>query len=347
MLNVDPWAFLLLSAALFLLWHFRKFFFEKPALLYPSLGAFRSRFRTWREKWSGIPSLLYLAGLSSLLLAFCDPHYFKEDTDLRAPPREGLAIFLIMDRSGSMGRIIDHEWKDGQWQSVTEFDFLKKFSSQFVARSKNDLIGIVAFARSAQIVSPLTLDHKSLQEKIEKLSIVQDKEQDGTAMGYAIYKTAHLITALKAYKGENAPYDIKRAVMILVTDGLQDPSLLDRGNPLRTMGLEEAGSFLQKHGIRLYIVHVGNRLNEQQFALNKREMERLVQSTGGKLIVPTNPDELERVLNDIQKLEKSQIYGGIPEPLKKVSLFPYLLLLGLSLIGASILLNTTVWRRAI
>jgi Ca-activated chloride channel family protein len=246
-----------------------------------------------------------------------------------------------------MGRVVDQEWENGNWHEVTQFDLLKKFSSQFVAKTPRDLIGITAFARAAQVISPLTLDHITLQEQLGKLTVIKDPAQDGTAMGYAIYKTAHLITALEAYKDADAPspYDIKGAVMILITDGLQDPSLLDRGNRLRSMDLEEAGDYARKNNIHLYIVHVGTVLNEERFAPNKREIEKLVQNTGGQLIISSDLEKLDDVLTNIHKLERSRIYSEAPPALKKVSLYPYLLLMGLACIGISIVLNTSLWRR--
>ena len=66
----------------------------------------------------------------------------------------------------------------------------------------NDLIGLVTFARGAQVLSPLTLDDEAVIDQLKKLQVVTDEKQDATAIGYAVYKTVDLIAAAKHYAQE-------------------------------------------------------------------------------------------------------------------------------------------------
>ena len=45
------------------------------------------------------------------------------------------------------------------------------------------LIGIVAFARYADALCPLTLDHGNLLAILDQLEVVRDRSEDGTAVG--------------------------------------------------------------------------------------------------------------------------------------------------------------------
>jgi Ca-activated chloride channel family protein len=266
------------------------------------------------------------------------------------PPYEGLAFYLVLDRSGSMGKIVDHAAKEGAWEAVTRFDRLQSAAIGLIHTFPNDLIGVIAFARAAEIIAPLTLDHKLLDKRIRGLGVIKDVKQDGTSIGYAIYKTSHLIAASKAFsaKDDSAPYKILSAFMIIITDGLQDPSLLDKGNRLRTMELEEAAAFAKEKNIKVFIVNIDPRINEEQFAPNRREMERITAATGGRLIIASQLDELQKILLQIPKEEMSKIYPD-EDFIKttRVSFYPYFVVLSLVLFAFSLVLDQTIWRRAL
>lgn len=184
------------------------------------------------------------------------------------------------------------------------------------------------------------------------MEIVKDPTLDGTSMGYAIYKTAHLIAASKAFteknEKENSPYKILSAFMIVITDGFQDPSNLDKGNRLRSMELEEAASYAKEKGIKIYIVNIDPKIQEEKYAPNRHEMERISKATGGELIVANKLDELQKILLEIPQKEKNQIYDdGSVIKTSRISFYPYFVFLSLILLGFYMILSHTVWRRAL
>ena len=287
--------------------------------------------------------------MTCLILAFIDPHLLINDQTGSSAPREGMAIYLLLDRSGSMNDVVEQEVRGNTWHAVTKFKRLQEAAIAFIDDAPSDLIGVIALARGAQIISPLTLDHALLKKRIEQLSVIQDKTQDGTAIGYAIYKTAHLISTLNTQRDSQgqSPYTIKSSAMIVITDGLQDPSYLDRGNPLRTMDLSEAADYAHGKNIHVYIVNVDKHFKEEAFAPNRHEMERVTATTGGKLIILNQLSDLQIALSDIQTLEKSKIYETSASPMKKIPFYPYLISLGLILIGSGTILNMTLFRKVL
>ncbi len=182
-------------------------------------------------------------------------------------------------------------------------------------------------------------------------------------MGYAIFKTANLLTATRHFaqelkeKGQPA-YDIKSATIVLVTDGLQDPSPLDKGNRLRTIELDDAAAYAKSQGIRLYLINIDPQISTSQFAPHRRQMQRITELTGGQLYLLNEPQELQQIYAAIDQLEKGsiQIEGtsktsteAKSELMKthydRFSLSPFLIAIGLLSLFSAIILETTWLRR--
>lgn len=351
MLKIDWIALGIALVFIFFLYRvFYSFQRKMPELLFSSLALLFGREKTQREKFSSLPKKLFLGGMGMLSLAFIDPHFLVEEASFDFPPQEGLAFYLLLDRSGSMSAITGHEEMENSLQAISRFNRLQKAAISLIQASPNDLIGVIAFARAAEVISPLTLDHKMLEKRISNIGVVKDSNADGTSIGYAIYKASHLVASSRAFidKEKNPPYQIKSAFLVVITDGFQDPNLLDRGNRLRTMELEEAVLFAKEKNIKIYIVNIDPKINEEKFGPNRREMQRAAESSGGKLIVADDLTALPGALKSILNEEKSAIYGKTALlNTKRISFFPYLIFCGLFLMAAALLLDATLLRKAL
>lgn len=355
--------------ALFFVWKWSRAY-PDPQLYFSDLTNLKLTPPGWRVQYAALPRWLEQSALALFLLAFTDPHLqIAKSTQLPSNQQissEGIAIYLVLDQSGSMKDKISGVI-DGKTVTMPKIDLLKEKTVEFIRGNPqtglpgrpNDLIGLVSFARSAKVLSPLTLDHDYLLKQLAALNVVQDRNQDGTGIGYAIFKTANLIAATRYYsqeltKGGSVDYDIKSAIMILVTDGLQDPNPLDQGNRLRTLGLQEAAEYAKEKNVRIYIINIDPMFETKEFEPHRRLMQRITELTGGKFYLKSSKN-LPQIYEEINKLEKSTLpdtgdkqeshKDKQPNLYRRVSFYPYLIGLGMILLLLSIALDTTLFKR--
>lgn len=368
--EIDRIALMLASAAILLGYFLWRYFssYADPYLFFSSLSPDDSTENQKLKKRDAIQGLRY-ASLGLLLLAFIDPHFFisrelsNEKEKREGIPAEGLAIYLLLDQSGSMSEEVSANLK-GQRVTMTKEDLLKKVTRDFILGDPSeglkgrphDLIGLVAFARVPDILSPLTLDHQELLKQLSHLQVIQKKEEDGTAIGYAIFKTTSMIVATKHFaKGlsqKGSPsYNIKNSIIILITDGLQDPSILDKESRLRNIGLEQAARFAKENGVRLYLINIDPRTYAEDLAPQRTQMEKITQLTGGRLYIVNDPGDLTQIYADIDRLQRSALPQiGLskkdqPNAYRRFSLYPYFILLSMFFLGFSVLLETVFARK--
>jgi len=336
-----------------------------PSIYFSNLNDLKNPYLPHPRRAFWAPNCAYSA-LLFFTLAFIDPHLQIEKKAptslLKRPPTEGIAIYMLLDQSGSMSEKIQAVLPHEQWGEIAKIDLLKQVTAEFIRGNPSlalkgrpsDLIGIVAFARVPQVLAPLTLDHAYILDELAKLHVVQNQEQDGTAIGYAIYKTVNLIEAARHFaqdlKGQGRPsYEIKNSIMILVTDGFQDPNILDKDNGLRTMDPVDAAEYAKEMGIRLYIVNVEPKMSLKEFALQRKLLQRTAELTGGKFYLADSSNSLQQIYAEIDQLEKSELPDYLkiipPPSYQRLSFYPYLIALGLLALFLSITIDTIIVRK--
>lgn len=317
-----------------------------PSLAFSSLNKFKTGFG--KEKLLSYTQKLHTFAFICLLIALSDFHFLMPLTNIKLSPQiqkastQGAAIYLALDQSSSMSKKVDTQHKKEGLNSIKKIDLSKRLAKEFIIDHPSDLIGLVTFARVPQILAPLTLDHQMLLDKLQKIQIVEKPEDNGTAIGYAIFKTSTMINATRYFAEEmlqegNAPYTIKSAALIIITDGFQDPSKLDLGNSLRTIELDDAASYAKEHNIRLFIINVNPDFSLPEYAPHRALLESITKETGGKFYIINPQGNLSDFYKKITALEKGTIIqkpvnqeNKVSEfPTKRFSLFPYFTLIGL------------------
>lgn len=340
---------LLFALFAFFLYRYQKQF-ETPSVRFSNLEQF-PKSREGRVKWLFVLKLLPALALALLGFAFLDPHTYipRDDKSDRHPlrdPKEGRILFVALDQSGSMSEPM----YSGRGQSTqSKLAISKEALTHFIELRPSDLMGLSTFARKTEILSPPTLDHEAVLEALKNINIIQGDNEDGTAIGYAIYKTATLIQNLKEASQkleDKAPYDIKGAGIVLVTDGLQDPNPLDKDNPTRSMELSQAAQYAKDHDIKLYVLNVEPRLNQEKYLPNLNEMKRIAEMTKGAFYLIEKPAQVSEIMDAINELEASEIKEPInpselPTLYEKVSYtYPFFLAAFVLLISLIILRST-------
>ncbi len=339
MIDIWPIPFLVLL----FLWAAIRFYQKKGRGFYPisTLQPFPSHSRWHRASLLWIVPCLYFLALFFLACALLAPQRIQVvDEVVPDAEKKGVHLYLVLDQSGSMQGTLPYQ-REGQ---ATKLQRLKEVTADFIwgnpeqglSGRPNDRIGLVTFARSAEVVIPLTHDRQQLKRALDILSPVQEKKRDGTAMGYAIYKTAHILALTRE---ENSTAD---RAMILITDGFQNPHPDDWNNRFRSMGLEEAASFAAEQGIRLYLVTLDPKIMMDPYGAERRLLKKIAQDTGGEWFPVDEKTSLEKVYQEIDQLEKTPF--SVSKKQVKVSYARDFLYLGACALLLSMLLHLT-WLR--
>ena len=394
-LQISQWGLVyglfILTLTLYLQWRYRKNE-NAPSVMYSDTEAVDSLDKTWRVHLISLPIWCKKVAFLLFIVALCDPvlqlPIQKNDSNIASEnhgkenlnsgmesihiPTEGLAIYFVLDQSGSMREEIDFSIQGLKAKRVTRIDALKFFTKQFIIGNdelglkgrKDDLVGLVAFARIPKIITPLTLDHEEVNRQLAQFAPVSNPIEEGTAIGYAIYKTAHTIAATEHFSrellGEDKPaYDIKSTVMILVTDGLQNPSNEDLEHPVRRIGIEEAAGFAKEKGIRLYIVNIQPAIDFPELRAERDAQKRSAELTGGQFFLAGDAQSLHRIYRVIDKLERAKHYGTnkhqvsveentqaiVSNQHTQLFLYTHLIIAGMVALLVAILLETTLLKR--
>jgi Ca-activated chloride channel family protein len=276
-----------------------------------------------------LTGLLYVA-LACLILALARPQLGKTITRTQA---SGVDIMLVIDVSRSM---LAEDFTIGG-QRANRLEAVKGVTEQFIKERPNDRIGIVAFAGRPYLVSPLTLDHDWLVQNLDRTRI--GLVEDGTAIGSA------LASASNRLKDKEA----KSKLVVLLTDGDNNSG---RVTPLTAA---EAAKAL---GIKVYTIGSGSRGNapfpfvdpfgrtvyrQIPVEFDEESLQQIATMTGGSYFRATDTQSLQRIFDEIDQLEKSEV--EVQKVAQYRDLFPWFVLVGTMLLAAETLLGQTIWRR--
>ncbi len=309
------WALTLLP--LVMLWRGRRG--PVAAIQYSDVGLARAVARKSRSRIGNWVWLLAVLAAVLMIAGLARPQRGHSRTEVTA---NGIDIVLVLDVSGSMQALdflVDS-------QRVNRIEVVKSVVGKFIDERPNDRIGLIAFAGSPYLVSPITLDHDWLQQNLERVAI--GGVDDGTAIGSAIAAAVNRLRTTPA----------KSKVVILLTDGMNNTGKI---SPLAAA---EAARAL---GVKIYTIGVGvrgkapvpvrdeagnMRLVMAQVDVDEKTLQTVADLTGGKFYRATDTDSLQKIYEQINRLETSaqtvQKFEHYDE-LYRWALVPALAILGL------------------
>jgi len=286
---------------------------RRPAVVYSSLVIISRVRPSLALRGLGVVRLLRVLAIGLLVIALARPQLPDEQARVIT---DGIAIQLILDRSGSM-RARDFSL-DGK--PANRMDASKRVIREFVEGKgdlpgrPNDLIGLIAFARFADSACPLTLDHEHVLTTLEQTEFVLQREEDGTAIGDAIALGVERLQQLTAKTEDRGARPPQSNVIILLTDGENNVGDID---PLT------AASMAETFGIRVYTIGAGSlngtaevpipmpdgRVITQRVpvSIDERTLRAIAERTGGRYFRATDTDSLIDIYAEIDRLEKTRI----------------------------------------
>ena len=170
----------------------------------------------------------------------------------------------------------------------------KELAADFLRGRIDDRLGIVSFARFADLVCPPTRDHAAVTELLGGVQLVaSDGSEDATAIGAAVGMAANLLHR-SAAPGK---------VIVLLTDGEENVATEGATGQIAPL---HAGQWCRDHDIRVHCIALG--LGEQSAdgswrALDTTAVQQLAQITGGRFFPAADAATLRAVYAEIDQLE--------------------------------------------
>jgi Ca-activated chloride channel family protein len=346
----SPWVFLiLLIVPLVVFFYYRKRGWG--SLRFSSTANAKLLKKSLKQRLMKLPLVLRILTILFLAIAIARPQEGKEQVRELS---KGVAIEMIVDRSGSMGAEMEFEGV-----RVNRLEAVKRVFDEFVSGKggdlpgrPNDLIGMISFARFADTICPLTLAHGALSQFLENVKLVTRRSEDGTAIGDAIALAAARLrtaeeTLARQMVEKKDKYEIKSKVIILLTDGQNNAGKRDPieaaelakkwGIKIYTIGVGGAEGLVRQHGI------LGSFLMRMGQGVDKKTLKSIAQTTGGMFRMAEDAESLRAIYKEIDEMERSEV-----ESLRYMDyreLFQPFLFLAMLFLAAEVILSCTVFRK--
>ncbi|HYK90016.1 MAG TPA: VWA domain-containing protein [Acidobacteriota bacterium] len=288
----NPWFLLLLAVIPLLIWKYlRRRRDGEGSLRFGSTLALEGVHPSWTVRMRPILFCARMVAFALIVTAMARPQRGTEEEEYLT---EGIDIVIALDASGSMAA--------EDFLPRNRFYVAKLVTREFVEGLRHDRAGLVVFAAKSLTRCPLTLDYGVL------LNILAGTElgtiEDGTAIGNA------LATCLNRLRDSKA----KSRVIILVTDGVNNRGEIQ---PL------DAAKIAHSLGIRIYTVGVGSEGTARfpvtdpstgkkvyvdlPVEIDEASLTRMAEITGGIYYRATDAPSLEKIFQEIDRLEKTKI----------------------------------------
>ena len=275
------------------------------ALRFPSADIARAAGAVARSAAGRLLFFLRLLVVALCIGALAGPRFANDHTETQA---SGIDIMLVLDLSWSM-MALDMA---PEQEKVSRFDIASQVLEDFIRKRPSDRLGLIVFSAVPYLASPLTLNHEWLVDNLHRLHVGLIRDL-GTAIGDATAAGAKRLKGLK---------DSKSRIIIVLTDGDNNKGEID---PVPAAQLAAA------LGIKVYTIGIGIdqpcELHRFDPNTGKLELDPNGNLKPGMMLQPANYDvlgkmaalskakfyratnrrELQRIYDEIDQLEKTEI----------------------------------------
>lgn len=288
----NPWFLILLALIPPLIWRYLRRQREgEGSLRFGSTLALEGVRPSWTVRMRHVLFGMNMAALALVITAMARPQKGTEEEEYLT---EGVDIVIALDASGSMAA--------EDFTPRNRFFVAKLVTRKFVEGLRHDRVGLVVFAAKAFTRCPLTLDYGVLLNTLDSIEL--GTIEDGTAIGNA------LATCLNRLRESKA----KSRVIILVTDGINNRGEIQ---PL------DAAKIARSIGVKIHTVGVGTQGTARfpvtdpstgrkvyvdlPVEIDEASLIRIAEVTGGIYYRATDTPSLQKIFEDIGRLEKTKI----------------------------------------
>ncbi len=234
-----------------------------------------------------IPTFFLFTSVVLLIISLARPQKSNEKVERWS---EGIDIMLVIDISESM-QIEDF--------SPNRLESAKEVAKNFIDGRFQDRIGLVVFSGESYSRCPLTSDYILLKKYIDEINFDLISTR-GTAIGSAIAIATNRMRESKS----------KSKILILLSDGDNTAGNID---PLTASEIAKA------YGIKIYSIAIGKngkvpfgkdyfgRPRYVENSLDEKNLRDIASTTEGKFYRASNDEALQKIFNEIDEFEKSEI----------------------------------------
>ena len=283
---------------------------RRQGLVFSSTSRLPAARAGWRTVAASLLPALVLLGVALAIMALARPRTMLSRI---TNSTEAIAIQMVVDVSGSMEALDLSVKTPTRTQYRTRLDAVKETFAEFVKQRPDDLLGLVTFGGYATTRVPLTTDHSALLHVLEGVEIpkpsqdasgqVADQQELLTAIGDA------LATACARLRSA----DPTSRVIVLLSDGESNTG---------DISPDQAIKLAEQLGIKVYTIGVGTTgrapfwakdffgrrvIAHGEVALDEALLKRIAETTGARYFNVRDPKGLQRAMDDIDELEKTEI----------------------------------------
>lgn len=285
--------------------------------------------KSWKTYLIPVPTLLRIIAFILIVIALARP---QTSNSWKNKSVEGIDIMLAMDVSTSM---LAEDLRPNRIEAA------KQVATEFIVSRPDDNIGLTIFAGEAFTQCPMTVDHASLLNLLRSVRTDITQRgliQDGTAVGMGL---ANAVTRLKNSKA-------KSKVIILLTDGsnnMGDISPLTAAEIAKSMGVRIYTIAVGTKGLARYPMPVAGGVQYVNIPveIDSETLSQIALTTEGSFYRATNNRELQKIYQEIDKLEKSKL--NVKKFSKRYEAFQPFMLAAVLCLLLEMLLRITILRR--
>jgi Ca-activated chloride channel family protein len=256
---------------------------------------------------------MIVAAFALIAVAVAGPKWGFRWEEIR---REGIDILIALDTSRSM---LTPDVKPNRIERA------KLAILDLVGQLQGDRVGLIAFAGSAFVQCPLTLDYAAFSESLRAID-VGIIPKGGTALAEAVK------AGVEAFEGRQG----KHAALVLMTDGEDHEGgvdeaakvALDAGIKVYTVGIGTPGGELitvEENGQTSYLKDRRGQVVKSR--LDEETLRKIATTTGGAYLYAQGPDlGLDKLYQDhISTMEKRELKTAMERRYEERFQWPLLL----------------------
>ncbi|MFZ9387850.1 MAG: vWA domain-containing protein [Chitinophagaceae bacterium] len=307
-------------------WYLKKSDTRRSVILVSTTGTFGAR--SWKNRFRHLPFLLRMLSVVALVLALARP---QERNKEERTEGEGIDIVLCMDVSGSMG---------SRDIAPSRMEAAKEVAMDFVRSRPVDRIGLVIFSGESFTQCPITTDRNTLLTQIRNLES-RKFLADGTVIGEGLATAVDRLTKSPG----------KSKVIILLTDGKEDPPETRLIDPLTALEIAKSGS------VKVYTIGMSagpvplaepsgmekGKRNAAVGFVGAALVQKIATETGGRYFRARDREALKSVYSQIDQMEKSKVETITQERVRE-RFMPFVLA-ALGFVFLEIVLQFTLFRK--